>query len=436
MSKTSVAEMECPACGAFLRFDPAKGDMVCDFCETRVKIGDTVEAEEDIPEEGVKRGEPEEESGEPEAKPGTAAEKSGEPEAKPGTAAEKPGEPEEASREAAPREEAANPEEETGKTEKKKEKNTLEGFDFASIKDTALQEDTENLPIYNCASCGAELIAPASQISLACPYCGNNIVLTEKVSGKLRPNGIIPFRITPEYLPNAMKKFYKDKILLPKDFFSQSRMSRVNGVYVPFWIFSGKLSGQLTFSGEKSSTHREGDYQVTETSFYNLPRDVSMEFRDVPVDVSGKIDDALMDSLEPFDLEEKADFDMRYLAGFTSERFDQAKKTIENRAKKRMFATAEDAARSEAGKGYSNVKYSGGKLKAELTAKYLLLPVYMFSLDYEGKDYKFAVNGQTGKVVGNIPTDKMRSRLFFLKRFGIVAALIIGVFALKYLTGN
>ncbi len=312
----------------------------------------------------------------------------------------------------------------------------VEGFDFSSLNDQAADENAADVPIYNCNSCGAELIAEAQSVSLTCPYCGSNVVLTQKVSGKLRPDAVIPFQIDSATLPGAVQEFYKEKPLLSKKFFSESTMGKVTGVYVPFWVFNGRLSGKLSFSGEKSSTSRRGDYKVTDTEHYRLDRNVSMEFENIPVDASGRIDDALMDSLEPFDLREAVPFDMRYLAGFAADRFDEKKDTIEERAKERMLTTADNAVRPLVGTGYSNVKRTGGELSASLTAKYMLFPVYMYSIAYEGKQYEFATNGQTGKTVGNLPTDVNLNRKYFLKRFGIVAASVFLFFVGKYLLGR
>ncbi len=312
----------------------------------------------------------------------------------------------------------------------------LEGFDFAALNDQAAAEDAENLPVYHCESCGAELIAPPEQAALTCPYCANNIVLTDKVSGKLRPDGVVPFRITAKELPDSMNRYYKDKVLLPRRFFSENTMGKVTGVYVPFWVFGGRISGELSYRATRSGTHRQGDYLVTETRHYRLARDVSMAFDGLPVDASAKIDDALMDSLEPFDMGEAKPFDMRYLAGFTADRFDQAKSDIATRAENRMSATAEAAADREAGRGYSSTTRSGGTLRAELTAKYLLLPVYLFDIAHGGKKYHFAVNGQTGKVVGTLPIDGGVARTYFFVRMLGGAAAVAAIAVAKYFLGR
>ncbi len=311
---------------------------------------------------------------------------------------------------------------------------SLDGFDFAALAQQATDEDAQALPIYNCESCGAEIIAPAEQIATTCPYCGNNVVLTDKVSGKLRPDGVVPFHIDASELPDAVNRFYRGKALLPKNFFSDNTMGKVTGIYVPFWVFGGRVNGSLNFHGSQSSSRRQGDYIVTTTNHYQLKREVDLHFADVPVDASGRVVDELTDSLEPFDISDARPFDMRYLAGFTADRFDQAQDDMAQRAKRRMIASAESAAMSTLS-GYEGVVRAGGALKAQLSAKYMLLPVYLFSIRHGEKDYSFAVNGQSGKVVGELPISKSVSARYFLTRLGVAAAVVVAAFVAKYMMG-
>ncbi|MCR5648853.1 MAG: hypothetical protein K6F67_04885 [Oscillospiraceae bacterium] len=354
----AVHEQECPSCGAAMRFEPASGLLICDYCGKTMQI------------------EPEQRS-------------------------------------------------------------EFNGFDFATLSIHAYDASAEALPIYNCVSCGAEIIAASEQISLTCPYCRNNIVLTDKVSGSLRPDGVIPFRIAPDALPAALRSFYKGKVLMPKNFFSESSVGKVTGVYVPFWVFSGRLFGRLTFRGEKSGrSHRSGDYIITDTHLYDLERDVSVAFDGLPVDASGKIDDALMDSMEPFDLTDVKPFDPGYLAGFVADRFDVPKEDISARAEARMRNTADSFLNAHAAPGYASVKRSGGRLTAELNAKYLLFPVYLFDIVFRGETYNFAVNGQSGKVVGSVPTDKGVARKRFLVRAAAVLGIVLVIALIRYLLGR
>ncbi len=372
-----IMQQKCPNCGGAPKFDPETGKLVCPYCGTVFEI---------IPDE--KRPEEAPEAAEPEtAEPETPA------------------------------------------------SSDIEGFDFDGLNEQAQDENAGALPVYNCVSCGAEVIATAEQAALTCPYCGNNIVLTDKVSGKLRPDRVVPFKISSKELPAAVTRFYKDKVLLPRRFFSESTMGKVTGIYVPFWVFNGKLTGDMNFNAQATSQHRDGNYIVHDTKHYALERGVNMEFENVPVDASKKIDDALTDSIQPFDMSEAKPFDTRYLAGFTADRFDQARDDIAVKAKQLMLTTAEKIVRGNEA-GYSSVAGTGSSLKADLKALYMLLPVYMFSIEYGGKKYSYAVNGQTGKVVGEVPTDKGVSRAYFLKRMlPVVAAVLLFMF-IKYMTGR
>ncbi len=312
----------------------------------------------------------------------------------------------------------------------------LEGFDFSRFREQQMDRNAENLPIYLCVSCGAEIIAAPQQFALTCPYCGNNVVLTDKISGQLRPNGVLPFKIPSDRLPDVMNRYYKDKKLLPRRFFSERTMGKITGVYLPFWVFQGRAFGRLSYRGEITTTHREGNYRVTETAHYRLVRDVDVAFEHLPVDASSRMNDAMMDALEPFDLSEAKDFNMDYLQGYTADRFDVAKDDISARAEKRMQNTAAGEAARQAGAGYSHVTRAGGTLRTEVRADYLLLPAYLFDLEFRGKTYSFAVNGQTGKVVGSLPIDKRVSLLFFLKRVGVVAAALIASAFVKFMLGG
>ena len=310
-----------------------------------------------------------------------------------------------------------------------------EELDFSQLNEQATHADAANLPVYQCVSCGAEVIAPPEQAALPCPYCGNNIVLTDRITGKLRPDGIIPFRIESRDLPAAVKDFYKGKKLLPKGYFSSASMGMVTGVYVPFWVFTGRLSGRMTFKAETSSSVRKGDYVYTTTKYYRLIRDASLAFSDIPVDASTKIDDRLMDSLEPFDMTQVQGFDMRYMAGFTADRFDQSTKDIAPRAEKRMRTSMNNIVQASAGRGYGSVSLSGSQLRSDLKPRYLLFPVYLFDIMYNGKKYHYAVNGQTGKVVGELPDDPGTKTGYFFRHAGILSGALILYSVVRYFLG-
>ena len=314
-----------------------------------------------------------------------------------------------------------------------KQPEALEGFDFAQLSAHASPDGAEALPVYNCVSCGAEVISSPTQAALTCPYCGNNIVLTQQLSGKLRPDGVIPFSITSESLPQSVRRYFRDKKLLPRGFFNDAAIGKVTGIYVPFWVFDGEVSGTLHYAATTSASHRRGDYVVTTTKHYKLVREGAMSFQNLPVDASSGIEDKMMDSLEPFQMSQVKPFDMGYLAGYTAERFDQGKDTVALRAQHRMRSTASAVITSRSTAGYSDVHQNGGGLRAKLKARYLLFPVYMFDVLHGNRHYPFVVNGQTGRVVGKLPMDPAVSRRFFLLRFALISGGLFALSVVRYL---
>ena len=376
MSK--MQQQKCPNCTAPVRFDPSSGKLVCDFCGG-------VFAPEALWE----------------------------------------------------KQEPAEPEKDSPEGEAPQSENRIEGFDFKALLHQAEAKNSTDIPIYSCQSCGAEILVADEAFSLTCPFCRNHVILTNKVSGKLRPDSVIPFKITSEGLLAAVKKYYKGQKYIPKKFFSENKMGKVTGIYVPFWVFSGTAEGELYYSAETSGkSRRVGDYIEKTYKVWRLERGAALAFKDVPVDASEKMDDALMDSIEPFDMSEEKPFDIRYLAGYAADRFDVAAECIVRRAEERMTQTVGLIARAMVGGGYQSVRQTGSNLKADLKARYVLMPVYQFDLEFESKKYSFVVNGQTGKVVGNLPYDgKLMMRARFL-RMAMMTGLVLGAAIIRYLMGG
>ncbi len=437
---SALLEHKCPACGGTMVFRPEEGLLQCEYCDTKMSVEDYAKVQAENTHQMESEEPAAQVSSEAQEPTGTqvptGAQAPAEVQAATGAeAATTTQESGQATTQANPQADATAPATASEPAEPGDPHNQITGFDFDAITDQVSDEAAANLPVYNCVSCAAEVIAPAEQVALSCPYCGNNIVLTDKVSGPLRPDAIIPFAITSDKVPEAVKRYYKGKVLLPKGFFSGSRIGNITGVYLPFWVFNGKVGGTVIYTGNKTSHYSDGDYNVTEVKHYSLSRRVSMEFQSIPIDASRKADDALMDTVGPFDISKAKPFDMAYMAGFTADRFDVNKSSMQKKANTRIMNSASRVAMAQGTAGYSGVKHSGGNLKADLSAKYMLFPLYMFELEHEGKKYPFAMNGQTGKVAGKLPIDQTVSRVYFWKRVGVTAGALILFSVIKYLLG-
>jgi len=296
----------------------------------------------------------------------------------------------------------------------------------------ALNETLPDMVSYICKSCGAEIITDGTTAATHCPYCDNKVIITEKLTGALKPNGVIPFKVDKKGIKEKIAEFCKGKKLLPNNFFTQQMIDEVQGVYVPVWLFDGTLDGKVSLDGTTSSSYTTGNYRYTETSHYLVECDGKMDFRRVPVDGSAKMPDDLMNSIEPYDYSQIVPFDGQYLSGFLADRYDQDPDASIPTASQRMMNSAVRAFSGAASK-YSTTLRNNGLNLINPTVKYVLLPVYIFNCMYNGQKYRFAMNGQTGKLVGELPIDKGKKARAFWIPFLIAAAIVflIALFLLR-----
>ena len=276
----------------------------------------------------------------------------------------------------------------------------------------------DGMRAYGCPSCGAELICEESTAATSCPYCGNPTVVPGQFSGALRPDFIVPFKLSKEDAIKALKAHYKGKIFLPKRFTDENHIQEIRGIYVPFWLFDGEVEGDAQFAATRSRTYRSGDYRVTETEHYNVYRAGSVTFEKVPVDASSKLPDDHMDSIEPYNYKELKPFSTGYLPGFLADKFDVTVDQSQQRADQRCESTLFSALRKTIHHYSTCTMVSHNATLHRGKVHYALMPVWMLNTKWKGKDFLFAMNGQTGKLVGDLPV----SRGKFWGLFAAIAA--------------
>lgn len=292
------------------------------------------------------------------------------------------------------------------------------------------QGEEDGLCTYVCNACGGQIIAEETTGATHCPFCGNPVVVMGKFAGALKPDYVIPFKLSKKDAVAALKKHYEGKRLLPKVFKDQNHIEEVKGIYVPFWLFHADADALIRYKATRTRFWSDSNYNYTETSYYSVSRGGSIGFERVPVDGSTKMDDTLMESIEPYDFSEAVDFQTAYLAGFLADRYDVDSQQSIQRANERIRTSTENAFAATV-RGYNTVVPISSNISLKNTAaKYALYPVWLLSTDWNGKKYTFAMNGQTGKMAGDLPLDKAAYRKWLLGLTGIVGAAI---FAITYL---
>jgi len=278
----------------------------------------------------------------------------------------------------------------------------------------------QGLKLYNCPSCGAELVCDETTAATSCPYCGNPSVVPGQLSDMLKPDFVIPFKVDKEDAKAALKKYYRGKKLLPRMFSDQNHIEEIKGVYVPFWLVDGTADVDMRFRGTRVNSVTTPNSIITTTEYYNVQRSGTVRFEKIPVDASSRMPDAHMDAIEPFDYSELKPFSNAYLPGFMANKYDVEAKECYERADERAGNTAADLM-SQTVAGYSTLVSQGRQVRIRRgKVSYALLPVWMLSTRWNGENFLFAMNGQTGKLIGDLPVARSKVMGWYT---GITAAV-------------
>ena len=295
------------------------------------------------------------------------------------------------------------------------------------------EDEATGLRSYCCESCGGEIIGDANTAATECPFCGNPVVMTGQFAGDLKPDLVIPFKLDKKAAKAALKRHYQGKHFLPKRFKDENHLDEIKGIYVPFWLFETDADADIHYKATRVRSWSDSNYRYTETQYYAVLRAGQIGFDWVPVDGSTKMADDLMESVEPFDISEAVDFETAYLAGYLADKYDvDAQQSVE-RANQRIRSSTEEMF-ADTVRGYAtvipmstNIRLQNGK------AKYALYPIWLLNSTWEGKQYTFAMNGQTGKMVGDLPLDRQAYRKCLFSLAGIISAITFGLSYLLWL---
>ncbi len=269
-----------------------------------------------------------------------------------------------------------------------------------------MQGELDGQKVYLCKSCGGQIICDDTTGATDCPYCGSPVVLVGQFAGDKRPDLIIPFKLDKEAAKAGFKQHLQKKRLLPKQFRKDSYIDEIKGVYVPFWLFGAEADAQAYYHATKVTCWSDSHYNYTKTSHFRLFRSGSLSFDRVPVDGSSKMADDLMESIEPYYAQDEVPFQTAYLSGYIADKYDVDSDASISRANDRIKKSTLDQMATTA-TGYTTVTPENASVQFKNSSvRYALYPVWLLTAKWNGEIYNFAMNGQTGKFVGNLPMDK------------------------------
>lgn len=293
------------------------------------------------------------------------------------------------------------------------------------------KEDSEPL-LYNCPSCGAEIVTDETTAATFCYYCHNPVILAGRLSGEFHPDYVIPFALEKKKAEEIFELWMKKKRFVPKAFYSKDQIEKISGVYFPYMLYSCQVEGSLDARADRLSVWVSGDRRYTETQTYEVHREGSMPVNYVPRNALKKSNRELVEGVLPYETEKMKPFTMGYLSGFVAERRDMGEQEFAEDVKSEVRLFAEESLKNSI-VSYDSVRVENRSIHLEEERwEYALLPVWTLTYHDGSKDelYYFTVNGQTGKVCGKLPVDRKKLLLLFIEIFLPVffAMLIVGYF--------
>lgn len=276
---------------------------------------------------------------------------------------------------------------------------------------------------FRCENCGSEVNTTLDQVSYRCPFCDSNYVveLPQKSSNDHPPEFIIGFAVTSEKAAELFYQWMKQNSWFrPGDLSARAIMDKQRGVYLPFWHFSmgadSRWHAQIgeywyrtetyTVRNAKGETETR-TRQVRETEWFPLSGEHHQYYYGYLVPAGRSLSDSEARDIQPFRLTSLTRYRPYFLAGWMCEDDTVPRATAQSLCEQEFLRREQNAvARFLPGDEHSDLR-----VETRLTphdSDLILLPVHILTYRYKDKLYRFIVNGQTGKLIGEKPISAPR----------------------------
>lgn len=293
---------------------------------------------------------------------------------------------------------------------------------------------------FQCKECGASVNTAPNERTASCTYCASHSVIEVPPDPNLiQPENLVPFRVAREVAVTSFKSWLADLWFRPSKLKTMAELEQVFGVYVPYWTFDSQVfsrwhaeRGWYYYVTETYQDNENGEWvtktrEVRHTRWEPASGQRQDFFDDVLVCASKGLPEKLADSLTSFDTKQLVPYAPGYLAGWRAESYAVDLPVAWTKAQSTIQSTQQSRCHSDVGGDEVRGLQVQNQYSGE-TFKHVLLPVYVAAYRFDGKPYRFLVNGQTGEVQGEAPYSWVKITLLvlaILAVIGVIAAIVI-----------
>ena len=283
-----------------------------------------------------------------------------------------------------------------------------------------------------CQSCKAVMVFDAAKVGKNCEFCGSPALVDyEEIEAPIRPQSLLPFKISQNDVRDRMKNWYSGRWFAPNAFKHRSLVDQLHGLYVPYWTFDAQVhcpwqaeAGHYYYTTEtyRDSQGRTQTRQVRHIRWVPAAGEIDHFFDDEPVPGTRGIDPQLLRQVEPFPTQEVVPYDTAFLSGFVVERYQINLEQAAEASQQQMYGVLQGlCAQQIPGDTYRNLQIQP-QYSAQ-TFKHMLLPVWLLTYTYGPRTFNVVANGYTGEIAGNYP--KSFWKIAFLVLFVVIVFLIV-----------
>jgi hypothetical protein len=242
----------------------------------------------------------------------------------------------------------------------------------------------------------------------------------------MAPGGVCPFTVTKSAACERFTGWLKGRLFCPSAAKKAAKAGHFSGIYLPYWTFDADTYSNYTARYGRERTVRRGKETRVEIRWYHTRGFYHRFINDELVAATKNHDKKMLESIEPFDTDNNLEYKPEYLAGFASERYSVGLNEAWDDARRDMARDIESDIYAKVRREYHTSHVNSVHVYTDyrnVTYKYLLLPVWMSSFEYKGKNYRFMVNGRSGRVGGKYPVSPLRVAIAVL--LGLSAAALL-----------
>ena len=284
-----------------------------------------------------------------------------------------------------------------------------------------------------CQSCQAVAVFDPGRVGQNCDFCGSpKLVDYEEIKAPIRPQSLLPFKVTQTQVREQIRRWYASKWLAPNALKRMALVDRIRGVYIPYWTFDAHVicpwqaeAGHYYYTTEtyRDNQGRRQTRQVRHVRWEPAAGEVRHFFDDEPVPGTHGIAHALLVQVQPFPTAELVPYETAFLSGFVVEHYQlvlgEASQQSEESMNRQLYAMS---AAEVPGDTHRNLTIQPSF--SARTFKHILVPVWLLSYTYGNRAWQVVVNGYTGKMAGEYPKSPWKIALLVIVAIIVLLILI------------